>query len=267
MKLSISNIAWDAAQDDVVYTLMRKYGYFGLEIAPTRILPEAPYDQIEVAEKWSKELLDHWGFSVSSLQSIWYGRQEKIFGTNEERQFLINYTKKAIDFAAAVGCGNLVFGCPRNRNFPEGADAYAAIAFFRELGDYAAAKGTVIGMEANPTIYNTNYINDTRSALNLIKQVDSKGFLLNLDVGTIIQNGEDVAELINNVHLVNHVHISEPGLKPIEKRSLHQELKNILTDENYGGFISIEMAKVEKVSIIDSALKYLRSIFAEGSEG
>lgn len=267
MKLSISNIAWDAYQDDAVYTLMKKYSYIGLEIAPTRILPEAPYDKIGAAEKWSKELKNNWGFTVSSLQSIWYGRQEKIFGKNEERQFLINYTKKAIDFAAAVGCGNLVFGCPRNRNLPEGADAYVAIAFFRELGDYAAAKGTVIGMEANPTIYNTNYINSTKSAIDLIRQVNSKGFLLNLDVGTIIQNGEDVAELINNVHLINHVHISEPGLKPIEKKSLHQKLKKILIDENYGGFISIEMAKVDEISVIVSALKYLGSIFAEGSEG
>lgn len=262
MKLSISNIAWDVAQDDTVYAFMREYGYSGLEIAPTRILPEAPYDQIEVAEKWSKELKDHWGFSVPSLQSIWYGRQEKIFGTDDERQFLIEHTKKAIDFAAAVGSRNLVFGCPKNRNIPEGADPNIAIAFFRELGDYAAAKGTAIGMEANPTIYNTNYINDTKSALNLIRQVDSKGFLLNLDVGTMIQNREAVSELINHIHLINHVHISEPGLRPIEERKIHRELEKILAEENYGGFVSIEMAKVEEVSVVENTLAYVRSIFS-----
>lgn len=70
-----------------------------------------------------------------------------------------------------------------------------AVSFFREIGDYAASKGTIIGVEANPPIYNTNYVNDTSSALALIRQVGSKGFLLNLDVGTMFQNGEN-AELL-----------------------------------------------------------------------
>lgn len=99
---------------------------------------------------------------------------------------MLDYTKKAIDFAAAIGCKNLVFGCPRNRSLPAGADESVAVAFFKELGEYAYSKGTAIGMEANPPIYNTNYINDTKSALELIEQVDSKGFKLNLDVGTRI---------------------------------------------------------------------------------
>ena len=112
MKLSISNIGWDAEQDEAVYRLMGAYGFSGLEIAPTRIFPEAPYSQREAAKRWSENLKAQYGFGVSSMQSIWYGRQEKLFGNEEERQVLLAYTKEAIDFAAAVGCGNLVFGCP-----------------------------------------------------------------------------------------------------------------------------------------------------------
>lgn len=54
-----------------------------------------------------------------SMQSIWYGRTEKLFGTEEERNLLLDYTKSAVDFAAAIGCKNLVFGCPKNRCIPE----------------------------------------------------------------------------------------------------------------------------------------------------
>lgn len=106
MKLSISNIGWDAEQDEAVYRLMGAYGFSGLEIAPTRIFPEAPYSQREAAKRWSENLKAQYGFGVSSMQSIWYGRQEKLFGNEEERQVLLAYTKEAIDFAAAVGCGN-----------------------------------------------------------------------------------------------------------------------------------------------------------------
>lgn len=261
MKLSISNIGWSSENDAAVYELMKKYGYSGLEIAPTRIFPEAPYDRNDEASKWSRQLAAEYGFCVPSMQSIWFGRQEKLFESDEERSILVEYTKKAIDFAAAIGCKNLVFGCPRNRNLPENADADIVIPFFKEIGDYAYEKGTVIGMEANPPIYNTNYINDTKSALELIQKVDSKGFLLNLDVGTMIQNDEPVSELVGNVKLINHVHISEPGLKPLEERNLHSELKTVLNNEDYQGFISIEMGKQDEISVIEEKMKYIQKIF------
>lgn len=260
MKLSISNIGWVTEQDGYVYKFMKDNGFSGLEIAPTRIFPEHPYDKLDEAEKWAERLKSKEGFVVSSMQSIWFGRQEKIFGTVEERQALADYTKKAIDFAEAIGCKNLVFGCPRNRNLSEKADSSAAIGFFKELGDYAMEHHTVIGMEANPPIYHTNYINDTMSAFELIGQVDSDGFKLNLDVGTMIQNDETLDELRGKVSLINHVHISEPGLKPIQKRSLYKELIQLLKEEHYEKFISVEMGKQEELSVIENTIKYVRGI-------
>ncbi len=259
MKLSISNIGWAAELDEEVYTLLKENAYDGLEIAPTRIIPIAPYDNVNEIKKWADELRKKYGFVIPSMQSIWYGRQESIFGSAEERNLLIEYTKKAIDFAAAVGCGNLVFGCPRNRNMPDGNDDSLAVEFFKLIGDYAAEKGTVIGMEANPSIYNTNYINSTEQALELIKRVNSGGFKLNLDVGTMIYNEEDLKTLIGKVGLINHVHISEPYLKPICERVLHEELIDILGREGYKGFVSIEMAKTE-FDIIEKAVKYCSNI-------
>lgn len=261
MKLSISNIGWGNSEDHIIYKLMKKYNYLGLEIAPTRIFPENPYDRLNEANAWAKNLKKQYCLAIPSMQSIWFKRQEKLFGTDEERQILIDYTKKAINFASAIACNNLVFGCPRNRAIPENANPEKGIEFFREISNYAAEKGTVIGMEANPLIYDTNYINDTRSALELIEQVGEKGFRLNLDVGTMIQNKEDVKVISGKVHLINHVHISEPGLKPIEQRQLHYDLKKILLHENYQGFISIEMGRTENISIIKDKMQYVREIF------
>ncbi len=261
MKLSISNIGWEEKDDNAVYQLMKKYGYSGLEIAPTRIFPVSPYDKLEEATDWANGLNKEYGFSIPSMQSIWYGRQEKIFGTDEERQVLLDYTKKAIDFAHAIGCKNLVFGCPRNRVLSDDGNWSVAIEFFRELGEYALSKDTVIGMEANPPIYNTNFINDTEAALDLIRLVNSAGFKLNLDVGTMIYNGESTSELIRNVQYINHVHISEPNLKPVEERELHIELKKVLLSEGYQGYVSIEMGKVDDLVILDEKLKYVAGLF------
>ena len=261
MKLAISNIAWPAERDQAIYWQMQSMGFQGLEIAPTRIFPEDPYSKIREAKDYSLFLHEYYGLSICSMQSIWYGRTENIFGTTQERQILTDYTKRAIDFAAAIDCSNLVFGCPRNRNFPDGTDKDVAVDFFHALGEYAASCGIVIGMEANPPIYHTNYINDTASALQLIQEVGSKGFQLNLDVGTMICNNETVKELANDVHAINHIHISEPKLKMIQKRELHHELSCLLKEESYSGYVSIEMGKAEDEQLVIDAMQYLKTQF------
>jgi sugar phosphate isomerase/epimerase len=259
--LSISNIAWTEDNDREVYGLMKEFSFKGLEIAPTRIFKEAPYEKLKEAGEWSQRLKQDYGLCISSMQSIWYGRNEMLFGSEGEREVLLNYTRSAIDFAEAVGCGNLVFGCPRNRNIPDGADERIAVSFFRELGDYAASKNTVLAMEANPPVYNTNYINDTLSALELAEEVASPGFLLNLDIGTMIANSEDLSVLSGREGLINHVHISEPGLKVIGHRELHRELADFLRGCGYDKYVSIEMGRQEDISVIKEVMSYVSGLF------
>ena len=73
MKLSISNIAWSKEHDEAIYSLMKRDNYEGLEIAPTRIFPSLPYEKKEEVLSWGREIQKQ-GISVSSMQSIWYGR-------------------------------------------------------------------------------------------------------------------------------------------------------------------------------------------------
>ena len=64
--------------------------------------------------------------------------------SEEERKILVDYTKKAIDFANRISCKNLVFGCPKNRVSKNENNNDIAISFFRELGEYAKLKNTVL---------------------------------------------------------------------------------------------------------------------------
>ena len=56
LKLSVSNIAWKAEDDGKVYDLLNEFGFKGLDIAPTRIFPEAPYDRCDDAKKFASDL-------------------------------------------------------------------------------------------------------------------------------------------------------------------------------------------------------------------
>ena len=262
MKLSASNIAWDASADERMYKTLAAFGYSGVEIAPTRIFPEAPYDRCADAAAFAARLRDTYGLGVPSMQSIWYGRTENIFGPEEERAALAAYLRKAIDFAAALHCGNLVFGCPKNRVGTNEKDWETAVAFFREAGAYAAQKGTRIGMEANPAVYGTEFVNETKDAFALAHDVASEGFGVNLDVGTMLTNGESLDGIAGHLSLVTHVHISEPGLAPVRCGELHRRLAELLRSGGYGGFVSVEMKNPGSEEALRRSLEEVREVFA-----
>lgn len=266
MKLALCNIAWLPEEDEQVYRWMKQYGFSGVEIAPTRIVGTLPYERLKAAKIWQEEQISSYGFSIPSMQSIWYGKSEGIFGSDEARKFLLQYSQRALLFAKTVYCPHLVFGCPKNRVIPAGMTCETveklAVNFFRELGESANTHNIVIGMEANPQIYGTNFINTTLEAFKLVQKVDSIGFRINLDVGTMIQNEECPDYLCGKVKTISHVHISEPHLAPIRQRGIHQDLAQCLKEEGYKGFISIEMARPESLSELEEAMHYVREIFS-----
>ena len=259
MRLAASNIAWEAAQDEAMYEYLASHGVMGLEIAPTRIFPERPYEHLAEAERFRQSLKRDYGLRVVSMQSIWYGRQERLFGSPEERQILRRYTERAVDFAAALECPNLVFGCPRNR--VRGGAAYeTAVEFFRKAGDYALAHGTRIAIEANPEIYGTDFINGTSEAFALAQTADSAGLGVNLDVGTMVENGESI-QLLRGAAAVHHVHLSEPYLAVPQKRDLHGDLAGFLRENDYGGWVSLEMKPPTDSGLLYASLDYLAEVF------
>lgn len=260
LKYSVSNIAWENQDDEKMYEFLKQNRVQGIEIAPTRIIPDNPYNNLDEAKRFSDYLLEHYGLAISSIQSIWYGISEKMFGTDSNRERLLSYTQKAIQFAANLGARNIVFGCPKNRCTTDNSDYDEAVTFFRTLGDYAKDCGVTVGMEANPIIYGTNFINTTEEAINLIKKVNSQGFRLNLDIGTVIYNQENIDWINECGDFINHVHISEPYLKKIIERDLHKKLIALLIENHFDGYVSIEMGNLNSIQDVQETIRYVMSI-------
>lgn len=261
MKLSISNIAWGSESDTIIYDKLKSVGFQGLEIAPTRIFTSQPYTHIEEARVWASQLYENYGLKISSMQSIWYGRQEKIFGDKYDRRVLVSYTKQAILFAEAIKCRNIVFGCPRNRDTDDvSGNLDIAINFFKELGDYALEHNTIVALEANPSIYHTRFMNTTEQAVEMACKSLSKGIKVNVDLGTIIYNDENIQYLRQIAKYVNHVHISEPRLNFIEKRELHYRLFSLLSDMDYQLFVSAEMSNGGDIEKVCQVIEYVKSL-------
>lgn len=263
MKLAVSNIGWDIKKNEKVYDLMKQYGYNGLEIAPTKFFND-PYFAETSKIIDLKKSIENRGLKLVSMQSILYGKNElKVFQSDEIRFQLKEYLKKAIDFAEKLGVNTLVFGSPRNRVINNYKKEYKiAIDLFRELGEYAHLHNTNLCIEPNPKEYNTNFINTTKDAIELVKNVDSLGFKVNLDLSTVILNNETLDIIDNNINFINHVHISEPFLEPINKKNLnlHNKLISILNSNGYSNWVSIEMKQIDDLNKIEEILRYIAEI-------
>ena len=262
MKLSISNIAWNEKDDKKIYEKMKELGFKYLEIAPTRWVSENPYstENIIKAEKIAQDIEKNLGIKICSMQSILYGVSEKIFGNDEEKEILKEKVKEAINYANKIRCKNLVFGSPKNRNIETKEQYDIGVEFFKDLSSYSKQNNVNLSIEPNPVIYGTNYINTTKEAIELVNKVNSQNFGVNYDLGTVIQNDENLELLKNNIKKINHIHISEPYLEIIQKRELHKKLFEVLKNYNYQNIVSIEMKKRENIEEIFNVLEYISGI-------
>ncbi|MCL2487493.1 MAG: sugar phosphate isomerase/epimerase [Oscillospiraceae bacterium] len=256
MKTAVSNIAWPAEMDTEMLAYIRSLGFEGLEVAPTRLFPDAPYEKTEEAGAYAAALYEQYHLRVCSMQSILFGVTQNFFVSEEERKFLDGYLRRAIDFAGTIGCGNLVFGCPKNRIIQDAGQYGIAVEFFRSLGEYAATRGTVLSVEPNPVIYGTNFLNTTAEAFRFVREVAHPGCMVNVDMGTMIYNEEPFVVLEQNAKWIRHIHLSEPNLVPIRPRELHKQLKSL----PYDGYLSLEMKNTGDAGTVRAALDYLRGV-------
>lgn len=260
MKKAISNIAWTAQDDHEIYTLLSEFGVTAIEAAPNRLVADNPYDNISQGLEVVRKLKNEYNLDVVSLQAICFGRSEAIFGSAEEKSALMQYIKKAIDFASAIKCGNIVFGSPKNRIIGDGQHG-EAIDFFSEIGLYSEQRNVTFAIEPNPVIYGTNFLNTTAEAIEFVKECNVGGLKINFDCGTAIYNDENLKELADNINLVSHVHISEPYLEPIQERIIHKELADILKMSGYTDYVSIEMKSGQSIEQIKNILRYFDNAF------
>ena len=272
MKYAISNIAWKPSQKEKIYQLIIDKEFDGLEISPNLFLDNyvEPYEVDINILREIYEKIKNKGLNLISMQSLLYGTTGLyLFKNNNTRKTLNKYMKKAIDFAAILKINNLVFGSPKNRIIPKDMDKSTAnkiaVKFFKELGDYAHLKGTCIGMEPNAKTYGGNWIIKTMEAVELVKKVNSKGFRLNLDMGTMSLNDEKEDIIIEAFPYVNYVHISEGFLKPVPQSvDLHLKRAKIFNTLDYRGYISIEMNTINSINNynqIKLALEFVRNIY------
>ena len=278
IKLAISNLSWEAHDDDIMYQYLFRHG-IALEVVPSRIFkweksalsnrPVSPFEHYRAAGDWYRIINTHYMINVISMHSLLYNVDKNLFANHTYRRFLMDYLQNAVQFAARIKCPNLCFGCAPNRNIPSGMnykDAQEiAVDFLGSLSDYAYDNGICLSVEPIPESEGTNFINNTQQALELARLVDKPGFRVCASLGTIIENREDINDIFTkeNIGLINHIHISEPGLAPLQPRKLYSDVARKLKELGYRNYVSVEILKYPDVRLLQGAVNYFETLFVK----
>lgn len=244
MRLAISNIGWEANENQAVYGLMQKYGFTGLEIAPTKIW-ENPFAATDrQINKLLADLKDL-NIEVAAMQALLFGHPElTIFQDKTTRNTTLAYLKRMLDLGRKLNAKSLVFGSPKNRltaGLAKETVNKIAADFFNELGDYAAKYNIYFCLEPNPKEYGADFLISTAEAIEFVKKLNNPAVKINFDTGTAIINQEDfAADLAANISLIGHFHVSEPFLEVISNK-IQKSVAEFLQKNKYQNWVSIEM--------------------------
>ncbi len=264
MKLAISNLAWQLQEETKVAEILEELEIKGVEIAPTKIW-QNPLVATKIEIDNYRRFWQKYNIEIVAIQSLLFGRTDlTIFASETKRRETLDYLTKIIELGYNLGAKILVFGSPKNRqasNLTDREVSAIAIAFFRELGDLAAKYQMFFCIEPNPTVYDCDFINTSQQGMELVTNVNSRGFGLHLDAAGMTLGKENIpASLTNCCSKLCHFHISEPYLQIIGEADVKHELfASSLGDLNYNSWVSIEMKAQSSDNNLGNVTKALKT--------
>lgn len=263
MRLSISNIAWDLADDIPVAQLLQLRGVDAIDIAPGKYFPEpalATTSRIGEVRAWWADR----GVAIVGMQSLLFGTQGlNVFGSPASQQAMLEHLAQVCRIGAGLGATLLTFGSPRNRDRGELTDSQAmdrAVDFFRRLGSIATDAGVQICLEPNPSRYGANFMTTAAETVRVVDAVDHPAIRMQFDAGAIAITGEDPRAVIErHFAAVGHIHASEPDLLPFGTGATdHRLMAEVLRAAFPDGIVTVEMLADDpgsRLGLIDNALR------------
>lgn len=219
MRLAISNIAWEVAEDEAVAALLKRAGVDAIDIAPGKYFAkpsEASHREIIAVKTWWARQ----GIDITGMQALLFGTPGwNLFGALDSQEAMLQHLSAVCHIGGLLGATRLVFGSPKNRDRSGLGDTEAmctATGFFRRLGDIAASEGVTVCLEPNPPCYGANFMTTSRETAEVVRQIDHPAIRMQFDTGALTINGEDPAQVLaQSAELIGHIHASEPNLLPL----------------------------------------------------
>lgn len=263
MRIGISNLAWEPADDSSVGDLLQRMRIDAIDVAPGKYFALDHMPPAHAIETVRQQWLDR-GIEITGMQALLFGTKElNLFGDADQQGRMLAHLERICVIGALLRAPRLVFGSPRNRDRSGVDDVQChaiATSFFSHLGRVATREGVTICLEPNPASYGANFLTGATETAKLVEEIDMASIRMQVDTGAITVNGESCEDILSAYHhIVGHVHASEPGLVVLGEGSTpHQMLGTAIRTALPNHIACIEMlvpADTSKLTAIERAVQ------------
>lgn len=249
--LAVSNIC-NNFNHRQFYALLNLYGITHVEVAYTKYFDwnNISFTKLEQV----KALIEEHNLKLYSTQSITYNAGEFNIFDSSTRDNLFDHLKKVIKLSGKLGVTRIVFGCPKNRRMLLNSHIDEAIFFFKRINTVAKQYNVYICIENNSTKYNSNFINTMDEVLEFVRTINGSHVKAMCDLGNMIMENDDLKIIKNNLHLIEHIHISQPYMQMFTNPDkLNIEFASIVAD--YDKVITLEMLNKNNTLHVQSTVE------------
>lgn len=266
MRLAASNLAWPRERMLDAFRLLRRSGFEGIEIAPTKVWPEWRDATPSAGSLFARRLLDE-GFVVPALQAVLHGVEDvRLFGSRPERTAFVEHLVRVADLAAALNAPVMIVGAPSTRRTGCLSDEKAwdiAVTELVRVVLECAIRGVVPCLEPVPRHLGCDFVTSSTDAIALVQAVPGLG--LHLDAAALWLSGEDApAVLAGCAGRLLHFHASQPDLASFDTSKVdHESNGRVLWMAGYQGWVSLEMCEQPSMTAFEHALGVVRQSYGE----
>lgn len=197
----------------------------------------APWNELTLHSVMEyKEKVEYLGLKMYSAQSLFYGVPVSL----EDPDGMIDHMERVIAYSRCVGINKLVFGSPSMRKKVDGWENKLK-RFLLTVDNMLQGIDIDFLIEPNTRHYNSDFFYTVDEIVEYIKHNKLKKIKTMIDTHNLIfedQNPSDVYVKYNKY--ISHVHVSEPGLKPIHDIEMHKDFSKQLKAFGYNNIITYE---------------------------
>lgn len=262
MRLAISNIAWDVAEDETIAKLLHEFSVDAIDVAPGKYFPEpakaSAKDLAGIRLWWADK-----GIEITGMQALLFGTTGlNVFGDSKSQKAMLEHLRNICRIGAGLHATRLVFGSPKNRDRSGLSDPEAtakAVAFFTQLGNAAEEHGVVVCLEPNPTQYGANFMTNSAETAQVVDAVAHSSIKMQFDTGSLSMNNESAEVVLGSyANLIGHVHASEPQLLPLGSGGTdHKRMSEALVKHLPEKVVCVEMVATKEESHLGSIRRAL----------
>jgi D-psicose/D-tagatose/L-ribulose 3-epimerase len=272
------NEAFEGRPFREVCTVLRGFGYTGIEIAPFTLAAD-PLDIGAEQRREYREIMAGEGLAFVGLHWLLVTPKTIHVSTPDKNlreaswQYVANLVDLCADLAGnGADNGVMVFGSPKQRSSTGGLSAAEATRNFVEglagVAPHAAERGVAILMEALPHSQ-SDVVHTLAEAAAVVREIDSPGVRTMFDCHNAEDETEPHDQLIEEYFdLIRHVHVNEmdgrhPGTGDYDFARIFRALKRL----HYDGWVSLEAFDFEigGERIASETIDYLKTQEARAS--